>query len=552
MLPGSSEQLNSPVMRESKLLVIGLDGYESTIADKLMSEGRMPNLARLKSSSSRFLLDHGMQKYSGLSWEHFSTGMAPEISGRSSAVDFNPRTYQVVQRSTTLEPLLGRIAAKSVVFDAPYFDMARATQVSGLVNWGAHDPGIAAMSRPRDLIGEIVAKFGPYPAKDHIYAFTWPSVARTQAAGDALVAALDQRAQISRWLFCDRLPDWDLALVVVSELHSVIEPMWHGVDPSHPLHGHPSATPARLAVERVYEALDRLVGTLLDSVPDAAVAAFSMHGMGPNTADLPAMLLLPELLYRWHFGRALYEPRPEWRSSNGLPLLEETDDWHYAIKCCFAAPRSSASGRIRSMLRRLPAWIPAHVSPGIPATTCNAKRLDLPLDWMPATLYQPYWSSMRAFALPAFYDGRIRINLAGRERHGLVQPRDYDDVCREIEALLNACHDPQSGAPVIASIERCCANTPQALNGSNADLAILWRGSPLAMMHKDLGLIGPAPFRRTGGHTGSHGICYIRRRGSIPSDRGIRSSFDVAPTILDLLGQSIPPNISGNSLLAAG
>ena len=169
-------------MRENKLLVIGLDGYDATIADQLISKGRLPNLARLKSSSTRFFLDHGKQKYSGLSWEHFSTGMAPELSHRWSAVAFEPRTYRVVQRATTRDPFFAHISSKAVFFDAPYFDMGKAPQVRGLVNWGAHDPGVAAMSRPRDLFHEISAKFGPYAAADYIYAFTWPSASRTQTA----------------------------------------------------------------------------------------------------------------------------------------------------------------------------------------------------------------------------------------------------------------------------------------------------------------------------------------------------------------------------------
>ena len=356
-------------MGAGKLLVMWLDGYEASVADRMMSEGRLPNLACLKSSSSRFLLDHGPQKYTGLAGEHFSTGMAPEISGRWSAVEFNPRTYQVIQRSTIFAPLLGRVSANAVVFDALYFDMGKAPQVRGLVNWGAHDPGVAAMARPRDLRDEIIAKFGPYPAKDYLYAFDWPSVSKTQAAGDALVAGLDQRTRIARWLFCERFPDWDLALVVVSELHSVIESMWHGLDPSHPLHVHKSATPARLGVERVYEALDRLVGTLVESIPDASVIAFSMHGMGPNNADVPTMLLLPELLYRLQFGHALYEPRPQWRAGDGLPLLDETDHWDWAIKCCFKAPQRTAMGNIRDLLHRVPTWISSKMSPqGAPET----------------------------------------------------------------------------------------------------------------------------------------------------------------------------------------
>ena len=552
LLTASEFVFRLPDMRENRLLVIGLDGYDASVADGFMAEGRLPNLTRLKSSSSRFLLDHGKQKYSGLAWEHFSTGLAPELSGRWSAVTFDPCSYQVLQTPTTREPLLAHTSIKAVVFDPPYFDMRKAPQVRGLVNWGAHDPGVAAMSRPGDLMDNITAKFGPYPARDYIYAFTWPSVSRTQAAGDALVAAVEQRTEISRWLFCERLPDWELAIVVVSELHSMIESMWHGLDASHPLHGHKSAAAARLAVERVYEAVDRFVGTLVESIPDAAVIAFSMHGMGPNRADLPAMLLLPELLYRLQFGRTLYEPRPQWREGDGLPLLAETESWEYAIKCCFKAPHRARSGRIRALFGRLPAWPSSRVLPRTDGVRSDDVGLDLSLDWMPATLYQPYWHKMRAFALPGFYDGRIRINLMGRERHGRVRLRDYDAVCRELEDVLKACRDPQSRAPVVESIERHCPDNPQLLNGSSADLTVLWRGTPLALMHKDLGLIGPAPFRRTGGHTGGYGVCYIKSHAGIMGDLGIRSSFDVAPTIFHILGRPVPTDISGRSLFNQG
>ncbi len=39
----------------------------------------------------------------------------------------------------------------------------------------------------------------------------------------------------------ERLPDWDLFIAVAGEAHGAVEGLWHGIDPSHPLHGHPSA-----------------------------------------------------------------------------------------------------------------------------------------------------------------------------------------------------------------------------------------------------------------------------------------------------------------------
>jgi predicted AlkP superfamily phosphohydrolase/phosphomutase len=53
---------------------------------------------------------------------------------------------------------------------------------------------------------------------------------------------------------------------------------------------------------------------------------------------------------------------------------------------------------------------------------------------------------MPAFALPSFYDGRIRINLRGRERRGIVDPSRYEQTCAELETLLRECRNSFAGA----------------------------------------------------------------------------------------------------------
>ena len=366
------------------------------------------------------------------------------------------------------------------------------------------------------------------------------------------LAALDQRTEISRWLFCERFPDWDLALVVVSELHSVIEPMWHGLGPS--IRCMTTRAPRRRGL-----ALNAYTNRWIDwwerwsnRFPMRPSLPFPCMAWDPTSPTSRQCCFCPSFfLYRLQFGHALYEPRPEWRGSQGLPLLDDNESWEYAVKCCLKAPQPTVSGNMRALLNRLPAWISSRLLPQAEPRQRGDARLDLSLDWMPVTHYQPHWPRMRAFALPAFYDGRIRINLVGRESHGRVQLKDYDDVCREIEDLLKACRDPRTGATAVASIDRSSPRDPQAVNGTSADIAVVWRGTPLALTHKDLGLIGPAPFRRTGGHTGGHGVCYLKCHGSVPCDQGIRSSFDVAPTILHLLGQPMPANISGHSLFAS-
>ena len=70
-----------------------------------------------------------------------------------------------------------------------------------------------------------------------------------------------------------------------------------------------------------------------------------------------------------------------------------------------------------------------------------------------------------------------------------------------------------------------------------------------ALEHPRLGLVGPVPLRRTGGHTGRYGMAYVLAPGLDPGDRGVRSAFDVAPTIVDLLGARPAGPMSGSSLL---
>src|SRR5689334_24362946 len=118
-----------------------------------------------------------------------------------------------------------------------------------------------------------------------------------------LAEGVKQRGRVASWLLAERLPDWDLAMVTIREYHSAVEALWHGWDAGHPLHGQASAPAAKAGLVAVYEAADRLLGELLEAFPRAHVLVFAAHGMGRNLGDVPAMLLVPELLYRHFTGK---------------------------------------------------------------------------------------------------------------------------------------------------------------------------------------------------------------------------------------------------------
>jgi predicted AlkP superfamily phosphohydrolase/phosphomutase len=531
-----------------RVLAIGLDGYEESLERRFMEAGELPALARVRERSARYLLDHGPAQRSGLAWEHVSTGLSPERANRWAAVHFDPETYSVWQEGTRLSPFASRLKSRTVVFDAPYFDLAQASTVRGVVGWGAHDPGIPKAARPDALLSEFEARFGKYSAEKWIYDVVWASAERTREMGEALAQAVLRRARAARWLLGERLPDWNLALVVVSEPHSAIEGLWHGVDPTHPLHKMPSARPAREGLLAVYRAVDRLVGDLADAFPEAALVVFSMGGMGPNYSDTASMALLPELMYRHTFGRSLLGQPNFGRDSAESPLLDERQDWVAAVHASFPASTIARSERfallpIRASVQRV---VRRLIPQPEPAEQTYLRRS---VEWIPATSYQPFWRSMSAFALPSFYDGRIRINLCGREITGCIHVSEYEALRDEIEALLVACRDPATGNEIVERVERVTGRDPLTLGPTESDMVVVWKGTFCALEHPTLGRVGPVPFRRPGGHTGRFGMAYLSNIAQGAGDKGVRSSFDVVPTLIELLGEPIPAGLSGTSLL---
>src|SRR6185503_10280420 len=385
------------------------------------------------------------------------------------------------------------------------------------------------------------ARYGRYP-KEWVHGYVWPSPARTKTMGESLVRATAMRTEATLWLLKERCADWDLAIVGGGELHSAAESLWHGWDPAHPLHRVASAPAAREGFIAAYEAADRMVGRLMETFPDAAIIVCAMHGMGPNRSDVASMALLPELVFRWQFGAALQPGRPDWSAApDGVPMLGEDDKWWPGVcERSFLPPEQWPQRlRKRATLER---------AMGTPWPGDAADGACLSIEPIPATWYRPFWPAMRAFALPSYYDGRSRINLAGREARGRVPRWAYGLALSAMERLVRGCRDMRTGEPVVASIQRPARRDPYALDPTNADLLLVWRGSPVGFVHPRLGRIGPVPYQRPGGHTGGHGIAYLAGTGIAPGDYGVHSAFDVVPTVIDLLGEAKPDAISGASL----
>jgi predicted AlkP superfamily phosphohydrolase/phosphomutase len=169
----------------------------------------------------------------------------------------------------------------------------------------------------------------------------------------------------------------------------------------------------------------------------------------------------------------------------------------------------------------------------------------------PPMWYRPVWPQMKAFALPSFSEGYVRVNLRGRERDGIVEPAEYDRVCDEVEALIRAVRDARTGRPLAADVLR-----PRRTHDAghqklpDADLVILWAPTPVDVVDTPFGRIGPMPFQRTGSHVERGFLIASGPRISVSASPANGHAIDLAPTILSLMDAPIPDYMEGRALFA--
>ncbi len=74
--------------RADRVVILGLDGLEPSITERLMREGKLPNLARLRAQGAYMHLQTTYPALSPVAWSAFSTGVGP---GRHNIFDFLSR-----------------------------------------------------------------------------------------------------------------------------------------------------------------------------------------------------------------------------------------------------------------------------------------------------------------------------------------------------------------------------------------------------------------------------------------------------------------------------
>jgi len=161
------------------------------------------------------------------------------------------------------------------------------------------------------------------------------------------------------------------------------------------------------------------------------------------------------------------------------------------------------------------------------------------------------WARTAAWGEGGYYC-RLFLNVEGREPQGLVPAADYERVRSELKAKLETLGD-ELGRPI-----GTVAHRPEELyadpKGITPDLLVYFGD----LYWRSVGQVGTGTVHVFENDTGpddanhAHEGLYILDAGGVEPGRGEeRDIRDVAPTLLELLGEPVPPDMEGTSLLAA-
>jgi predicted AlkP superfamily phosphohydrolase/phosphomutase len=452
---------------------------------------------------------------------------------------------------------------KVIALDVPHVRPHQGVEGLQVIGWGAHDPQFPPCSVPSGLLREIEVIAGQHRAGEVEYSGSWNQPRYLECLARVVIDGARRRGAVVR-LLVERCPEWALLLVGISDGHQPGHQMWHGVDDRSPLSDASTAPIARECLVAIHRAIDASIGDILEAAGDATVVVFSLKGMEPADAEVAAPLLIPELLHRLHFGRP-FVPSPVGVMGIPPPLVPRTDsrpEWpawqalDTARLLRFSLFGRSVARAKRFLRRRLRGQ---QRSRDVSARMA-AEQLHEPVDalslepvissvdwWHPACCYREHWPKMRAFVIPSYSDVHLRINLAGREREGLVPAGDYEVACDEVERELRACQDARTGRPVFGKITRMRSAEPLAARGPGADIVAQCAGPTDVLDHPTIGRLGPFPYLRTGTHS-SEGFAWVAGDGIRPGDAGEFPALDLPPTLLELLAARPPHRLDGEAI----
>ncbi|MGZ9013910.1 MAG: alkaline phosphatase family protein [Burkholderiales bacterium] len=494
------------------LAVISFDAVSRPLLDRMMAQGSLPNCAELLRRGTTYAMESTPLHASV--YRSLYTGFS--LSTHGAYYPFVWRASdQRVQPADALNPedsvfaRLERAGKRILVIDPP--ECGRFEPRSGIAfcGWQFTSRFVLPEWYSSKRIARVLKdKFGAPKSCNEV--FGKQSAPRLRAMHDLLQSASQRLADATA--ACLKEGEFDLLWVSFVAPHIAGHHLWRA-----PLDSEPDAPDEESeALAGIYRKADQALGQILAALPPKTDVIFlSPNGLGAETSRAD---LLPAMLTRVLEGHSV--TRTVSHAGRGL--------W-----------------RLRAIV---PTAVRALVADAL------SERLALSL----TTFFENTGTdrkTARAFALPSDGAGFVRLNLKGRERHGIVDPIDAEKLLDEIAAGLATFVEP-SGEKAIASFLRSAElDVAGPKSSSLPDLVALWSKKPEAGLRRVTSprfgevLRDGVGSGRLGNHCEGAWACVVPAESrKLAPDLGPVRAIDVTSTVCALMG--VPcEDLPGRSLL---
>jgi len=506
-----------------RMVVVGLDGATFDLIKVWAAAGKLPTFARLLREGAHARLRSTLPALTPPAWTSAATGKNP---GKHNIFNF----YKVSDGGVGKLPLTPADLRSRRVWDIANAYGKRAgvvhlpltyptERLDGFVVSGIMTPkGVSDYTHPPELRDELAARIDGYRFDVDADAL---KVGDLRAFRDD---AFDiQRIQTAETLYLLEHKQWDLLWVMFHTLDKVQHFFWHFMDPSHP--AYPGPTEFQDTILEFHQRLDDALAAILARLDaDTGLLVMSDHG----SCAIESYFLITNWLEEAGFLRMNGGARtPLGRALGGAGI--------------------EAKGVVKALRRVglgwLPRLVPAGLKAQVPVARASFARIASQIDWTGTRVY-----------CPSAPGSGLRVNLRGREAHGVVAPEEYDRVCEEVRAALLALVDRATGRRVVAAVHRRAEiydgphveNAPDLLVETTAPYCLIEGAGTASIVPT-----GQNDGERTGNHLRDGIFMLAGGAARAGAEVAILDICDVAPTLLHLLGLPVQEDMDGTVASAA-
>jgi len=263
---------------------MGLDGATFQVIKPLCNEGKLPTLSRLIAGGAHGVLESTFPPVTGPAWTALATGKNPGKTGiydsliRTDSQSFNTRLVSSgdIKRAKPYWDYLSDHGIRTGVVNYPFLYppyKLNGVMVSGLCS----DPG-DEIFYPKELRQQVLDKCGRYQIQ-----VPWHSPKYAQDPklfADHLLELLEINGKTLQLL----LPsDLQVLAFVISASDFAQHGMWRYIDPTHPYYQESEAAKYRPLFIQVWQRIDEILGSVIPALaPEANVVIVSDHGFGSH------------------------------------------------------------------------------------------------------------------------------------------------------------------------------------------------------------------------------------------------------------------------------